>query len=124
MFIFEKIAEERIEEAITRGEFDHLEGMGQPLKMDEDFLRTAPELRIAYKILKNANILPPEVETLKEIERLEDLLTGIEDENEKVRQVRKINLLVTKFNLTRNTSVSLEKKQFYLHKLGQRLMRD
>jgi hypothetical protein len=124
MFIFEQIAEERIQEAMSRGEFDHLEGKGKPLKSDEDTLRIAPELRIAFKILKNANILPPEIETLKEIERLEELLARIEDENEKFRYVRRMNSLVTKFNLMRNTSVSLEKKQFYLHKLGQRLIKD
>lgn len=124
MFIFEKIAEEKIQEAMSRGEFDHLEGMGKPLKSDEDTLRIAPELRIAFKILKNANILPPEIETLKEIERREKLLARIEGENEKFRYIRRMNSLVTKFNLMRNTFVSLEKKQFYLHKLGQRLIKD
>ena len=120
MFIFQKIAEDKIREAIERGDFDRLEGMGKPLEKEES-IRIAPELRLAYKIMKNANLLPPEIETLREIEKLEALLASIDDENEKYCCVRKMNLLVTKFNLMRNTSVSLEKKQFYFNKLCERL---
>ena len=38
----------------------------------------------------------------------------------KYRYVRKMNSLVTEFNLMRNTSVSLEKKQYYFDKLSDR----
>lgn len=86
----------------------------------EESIRIAPELRLAYKILKNADLLPPEIQTLREIERLEELLAGIDDKNEKYRYIRKMNSLVTKFNLMRNTSVSLEKKQYYFNKLRAR----
>jgi len=123
MFIFQKIAEDKIRDAIERGEFNHLEGMGKPLEA-EDNTWIAPELRLAYKIMKNANLLPPEIETLKEIERLEELLPRIDDENKKYCYIRKMNLLVTKFNLMRNTSVSLEKKQYYLNKLGKQFVKD
>mgnify|MGYP000014570526 CR=1 FL=1 len=119
MFIFQKIAVDKIKEAIERGEFDNLEGKGKPLEKEES-IRIAPELRLAYKILKNANLLPPEIETLKEIERLEDLLPKISDENERYRYIRKMNNLVTQFNLMRNTSVSLEKKQYYFNKLTKK----
>jgi len=123
MLIIEKIANEKILEALERGEFDHLEGKGKPLAKEESYLRVAPELRLAYKIMKNANILPEEIETLKEIERLEELLSTIDDENEKYCNIRKMNSLVTKFNLMRNTPVSLEKKQYYLHKLSQKIFK-
>jgi hypothetical protein len=119
---FQKIVEERIREAIDRGDFDRLDGMGKPLEK-EDHSTVAPELRLAYKIMKNANLLPPEMQTLKEIERLEALLTGIDDENEKYRCIRRMNSLVTEFNLMRNTSVSLEKKQYYIDKLSTRFNR-
>jgi len=61
-----------------------------------------------------------EIQTLKEIERIEALLPSIDDENEKYRYVRKMNSLVTEFNLMRNTSVNLEKKQYYFNKLTDR----
>jgi len=119
MHAFQKIVEEKIREAIERGDFDNLEGMGKPLEK-EDPTRVAPELRLAYKIMKNADLLPPEIQTLKEIERLEELLPGIADENEKYCHIRKMNALVTEFNLMRNTSVSLEKRQYYCNKLSTR----
>ena len=120
MLGFQKIVEEKIREAIDRGDFDDLEGMGRPLEKEEP-ARIAPELRLAYKIMKNADVLPPEIQTLKEIERIESLLPGIDDANEKYRYVRKMNSLITEFNLMRNTSVGLEKKQYYFDKLAGRL---
>ena len=48
------------------GEFDNLEGQGQPLKLEDDS-HIPPELRMAYKILKNADCLPPELELRQEI---------------------------------------------------------
>lgn len=119
MLAFQKIVEDKIREAFERGDFDDLEGMGEPLAKEES-IRIAPELRLAYKIMKNADLLPPEIQTLKEIERIEKLLAGIDDENEKYRYVRKMNALVTEFNLMRNTSVCLEKKQYYFNKLGDK----
>ena len=50
MEFFAKLAENRILEAIEAGEFDNLEGKGQPLNLDDDS-HIPPELRMAYKIL-------------------------------------------------------------------------
>jgi hypothetical protein len=122
MYALEKIAEERIAEAMERGEFDSLEGKGRPLPSEGASIKLAPELRIAYKILKNANILPTEIETLKEIERLEQLLPAIDDENERYQYVRRMNALVGNFNSMRNAPISLEKKQYYVQKIGERLL--
>ena len=122
MYAFEKIAEKRIKEAMEQGEFDSLEGKGQPFPSEEPGIKLAPELRIAYKILKNANILPVEIETLKEIERLEQLLPLVDDENERYRYVRRMNTLVSNFNSMRKVPISLEKQQYYLDKIGERML--
>jgi len=59
----ERLAEERIRDAIQRGEFDNLPGRGKPLNLEDD--RHIPDdLRLAYKVLKNADCLPPELELL------------------------------------------------------------
>lgn len=72
------IAQNRIDEAIARGEFDDLPGKGKPLNLDEYF--NTPEAdRAAHSFLKNADVAPPEVELLKEIERLEGLVKGCRD---------------------------------------------
>ncbi|HEX6413120.1 MAG TPA: DnaJ family domain-containing protein [Burkholderiales bacterium] len=58
------IAEQRIAEAIANGDFDDLPGSGKPLELDDDSL-LPEELRLAYRILKNAGFVPPEIESLK-----------------------------------------------------------
>jgi hypothetical protein len=67
---FSRIAEQRIREAIAKGEFDNLPGAGRPLDF-EDYFSTPEDLRMAYSILKNANCAPAEVELLNEVSRLE-----------------------------------------------------
>ena len=53
MYIFEKLAEEKIVAAMQRGEFNALPGAGKPLPADN--LPGVPEeLRLACKVLKNA----------------------------------------------------------------------
>jgi len=80
------IAEKRIAEAIAKGELDNLPGAGRPLELDDDSL-VPEELRLAYRILKNAGFVPPEVETLNEISALERLVT------KDAKAVRKLALL-------------------------------
>jgi hypothetical protein len=116
MFGFEKIAEQRIKEARDRGEFDHLPGRGKPLKLEDD--SNIPEdLRLAYKILKNANCLPPELELKKEIRQMEDLLQGIPDEKEKYRLIKKINYKIMKLNMMGRRSPLLDEQQIYYIKV-------
>jgi len=62
---FEKIVEERILKAQKKGDFENLIGSGKPLKLNENYY-IPEELRLAYKILKNADCLPPEIELKKE----------------------------------------------------------
>jgi len=61
-----KIAEQKIQEAIEEGKFDDLPGKGKPLAPDDDLV-TPPHLRMAHKILKNANALPEWVQLRKDI---------------------------------------------------------
>ncbi len=119
MICFQKIAERRILEAMREGAFDNLPGAGQPLKLEDDS-RVPEDLRIAYKILKNAGYVPPEVVLKKEIAKTEDLLAGTEDTKEKYRQLKKLNFLIMKLNMLRGTSTSLEKAQRYEKELVER----
>ena len=117
---FYKIVEERIRVAQKNGEFDNLPGSGKPLALDDD--GSVPEdLHMAYKILKNADCLPPEIELMKEIKRTEDLLTGMEDTDEKYRVLQKINFLIMKLNTARNMSIVNEMPQQYLSKLAKHI---
>ena len=56
------LAERRIEEAIARGEFDDLPGTGRPLELDDVDPLLPEELRLAYRILKNAGFSPGDID--------------------------------------------------------------
>ncbi len=66
---FSHVAEQRIRQALEKGEFDNLPNAGEPLDLESYFAAPA-DLRMAYSILKNANCAPAEVEMLKEVARL------------------------------------------------------
>ena len=118
--ILDKIADQRIREAMERGEFDDLAGKGQPLELEDD--RHIPQdLRLAYKILKNADCLPREIELRKEIRNTESLLAGIQDTQEKYRQMKKLNFLIMKLNMMRPMSPLFEEGQHYYEKVMDKL---
>lgn len=117
---FDKIVEERIREAASRGEFDDLPGRGKPLVIEDDS-HLPEELRLAYKILKNAGCVPAEIELRKEIVQTEDLLAGIEDAAERYRAMKRLNFLVMKLNSMRKASIAAEFPQRYQAKVAERI---
>lgn len=117
---FEKIVEERIQKALKGGEFDNLPGEGHPLALGED--EHIPEdLRLAYKILKNADCLPPEVQIRKEIHQTEELLAAMTDEAERYRTLKRLNLLIFKLNTLRDTDIRFQLPEKYLGGVIDRL---
>jgi hypothetical protein len=119
---FEKIVEERIRRALANGEFDELTGAGEPLSLEDDS-NVPEELRLAYKILKNADCLPPEIELRKEIEKTEDLLAALPETADKYRALKKLNFLILKVNALRRTSIANEIPQHYAAQAVLRLER-
>lgn len=73
MWVLDKLAQLRIDEAQARGDFDELAGAGRPLQL-EDLSLVPEELRAAYLLLKNAGYLPPEVYARQEITEVEALI--------------------------------------------------
>ena len=117
---FDKIVEERIRNAMRKGDFNDLEGAGKPLRLTED-ANVPPELRMAYKILKNAGMTPPEIEAKREILNLEELLRHMPDTVEKYRTTKKLNFLIMKLNSMRGTSIELETPQHYVDRIMERI---
>jgi len=103
MYFFERIAESRILEAIEAGLFDNLEGNGQPLKLDDD------------------SYIPPELELRREIMTLQDLVTSMEDEAEKLLQMRRLNFLMMKLGMMRPVSAQIMEHDLYTTKIMERL---
>lgn len=109
---FEKLVEERILAAQRNGEFKNLEGTGKPLS-SEDMSRVPQEFRLAYKILKNADCLPPEVALQKEIITTEKMLSSLKDEQQRYKAMKKLNFLIMKFNTLTNRAIRFEIPQRY-----------
>lgn len=116
------LAEERIREAMERGEFDNLPGAGRPLVLDDDSMVPA-DLRVAYRILKNAGCIPPELEMRKEIITLKGLLRAAREGEERDRIVRELNARLLRFNLTRKRPLHLEDFPEYADRLAEKLSR-
>lgn len=93
MTIFDLIAERKIAEAQARGEFDGLPGSGRPLDLQDDSL-VPEDLRVAYRILKNAGYVPPELQLSSEIRGVEVLLECADlDEPGRLQAMRRLALL-------------------------------
>lgn len=121
MFRFIELqAEEAIRKAQREGAFENLEGAGRPLVLEDDSM-IPPDLRMAYKILKNANCLPPALATQKEIVTALDLLDEMQDEQERYRQIQKLNLLVARLNAQRGRRMDLERDDDYYRRLVERI---
>ena len=117
---FEKLIESRIKKAQVEGAFENLPGSGQPLQLEDD--RHIPEdLRMAHKVLKNADCLPPEVQLRKEIRTTEDLLSGMTDTVEKYRTIKKLNFLILKLNALKDSNPAYDIPQRYYGELVERL---
>ena len=95
---FQKNVDEKIEEAIVRGEFDNLPGKGKPLNLDAYFA-TPEHLRMGYSILKRADIIPEEMELLRQIEGLKKSLDSSTRPMEKKALRQQLSEKLTNFNM-------------------------
>ncbi|NMG43212.1 DUF1992 domain-containing protein [Aromatoleum toluvorans] len=90
--IFDILAEQRIADALKRGEFEHLPGAGRPLVFDDELFQS-PEQRMANRILKNAGFVPQEVLLRREIASLRHQLTEADGERREDAR-RRLRLLI------------------------------
>ena len=119
MSSFWRIAEARIREAQEEGAFDNLPGKGKPLEL-EDLSWVPEELRIGYHVLKNAHVLPPEAELLKDIHTLEDLLKHVE-EGERRALAKSLQWKLIRLDLLKRRSLSLHSVRQYNGKIVDKL---
>ena len=84
MWLIDQLVEQHIREAQEKGELSNLPGEGAPLHIEDDS-GVPVELRTAYRLLKNAGYLPPELEMRREALALNDLLQELDPNDEKAR---------------------------------------
>ncbi len=118
VFSPDALVEERIQEALRRGDFDNLPGAGRPLALEDDAL-VPPEVRLAYRILKNAGFVPPEVLERREIAELEAELAGIGDAVARRHALTKLALLRTRLGLRRSRAFA--RNPYYERKIVAKL---
>lgn len=85
------MAEEIIREAQRRGEFDNLPGAGKPLPEADELAGVPEELRVGFRMLKNAGMLPEEMLLRKEMVTLQDLIGACKEEGERESLARQLN---------------------------------
>jgi hypothetical protein len=95
---FERIVEAMIREAMERGEFDNLPGKGKPIDLTEYF-ETPEEVRLANSVLKSAGMTSREVDLLREIAELKQMLAALLDEKKKHEIEKQIQQKQVEFGL-------------------------
>jgi hypothetical protein len=95
--MFQIVSEDRIKKAYKDGEFENLPGLGKPMQL-EDLSGIPEELRMAYKLLKNAGYTQEESHLRQELITIEDLIKKTDDSSEKENLQRRLNEKLIRFN--------------------------
>jgi hypothetical protein len=98
---FEKLAEEKVREAIERGEFEGLSGEGRKIDLTEYF-NTPSEFRVGFSLLKANKFVPGEVRLLREIADLREEIGGCGGGNETLEKLLNRKRMALKILLERN----------------------
>lgn len=117
-----RIAEQRIAKAIEEGSLKIEGWRNRPLPLEDNSF-VPDDLKMAYKVLKNSGYLPPEVETRKEIQKLEDLILKTEESHLRVKQIKKLDVLMRKIDAQRSRPSSIEHDDAYYRKIVEKIDR-
>jgi DnaJ homologue, subfamily C, member 28, conserved domain len=120
MDIFARIAERRIKDAMENGEFDNLKGMGRPITFEDETM-IPEDLRMVYRILKNAGCIPPEVELRNEVVNISALINTIDDDKERLKKIMELNFKILRLNIMRNRPFNLDDFPEYELKVADKI---
>lgn len=121
MMLLDQLAEERIAQARERGELDDLPNAGRPLRLDDDSM-VPPELRAAYRVLKNAGYLPEAMQVRRDIHDAETLLRVARTEEERATAGARLRLLLSRMGDAR--AGSLMTQDAYYQRIRDRVQRE
>lgn len=120
---YQHYIDEQIHEAQARGDFDNLEGMGKPLSLDDVH---AGDRTMAYRLLKNNNVLPVELELAKEVrkeqERAEVKVRHLIHQGQSLRRRRIPPFGSEKKAYNRAVEKGLEEYEDALRKLNKKIL--
>lgn len=114
-----RIAERKINQAINEGKLDCSRFKDKPLVLEDDSF-VPEDLKMAYKILKNGGYIPPEVQTRKDIQNLEQLIAKTEDEHLRLKQMKKLSVLMMKLDSQRSGPSNLMEQGTYYDRVVEK----
>jgi hypothetical protein len=77
----------QLAEAAKSGELKSAPSYGKPLAMNDGWDDTPQEFRMAFKALKDAGFVPPEIEAFHERAHLQERLRACEEDSEEQKQL-------------------------------------
>ena len=89
----------RLEEAHRSGELQLAASYGKPMTADAAWEATPDEFRMGFKILKDAGVIPPEVELFHERARLRAVLDSACTEEDRIAARRALSDLEQKLSI-------------------------
>ena len=72
----------KLRESASSGELQSAPSFGKPLDFGDGYFETPEELRMGFKVLKDAGFVPPEVEMLHQVAALQSQLEATTDDAE------------------------------------------
>ena len=93
MATFDEQIAQSLRDAQRSGELQSAASWGKPLDLDDGYAQTPEELRMAFKALKDAGFVPPEVETMKQIAALREVIETEPDTSKADAMRRRISEL-------------------------------
>jgi len=81
---------QHLRESQAAGELKAAPSYGKPLGFGDGYDETPAELRMGMKILKDAGVVPPEVEAMREAAELEARIAACSDDAERLALQRRL----------------------------------
>ncbi|MDN0119266.1 DUF1992 domain-containing protein [Yersinia frederiksenii] len=122
MGLIDEWAERHITKAQEKGELDNLPGNGKPLLLDDDSFIPV-DVRVSYRLLKNAGYLPTELQDRQEALTIVDLLSQIDKQHDDYANLdKRLALLELRLKQAGLSTDFLRKE--YQHKLADKLSKE
>jgi hypothetical protein len=89
----------KLREAELSGELQSAKGYGRPLITEEGWAQTPDELRMPFKILKDAGVVPPEIELMRQRADMREQLSACKEPAEAEQLKQKLSTLELSISL-------------------------
>lgn len=116
------VAEQKIQEAMQNGDFNHLLGAGKPLVL-EDLSHLPPDMRMAYTILKNSGFVDAQQDMQHPLSLDKELKRSSPEEGTANNNLRKLSARMHRVRRSRGQADCLPPilDDLYLDKLLNRM---